>query len=131
MNNRLKEFEELLLNNTLLKVHNQALGDRNPKWKEWWQTIEQFTKEQIQESMELSRCNEQGLQLELHAYRTTFLDFKYKPPSFVFAKNKTNSKILATPSMIQPIAITKLVSLLKGGTSLEITLLLQNVGGVQ
>ncbi len=32
--NKLKEFEELLLDNTLLKVHNQALGDRNPKWKE-------------------------------------------------------------------------------------------------
>jgi hypothetical protein len=30
MNNRLKEFEELLLDNTLLKVQNQALGDRNP-----------------------------------------------------------------------------------------------------
>ncbi len=38
MNNRLKEFEELLLDNTLLKVQNQALGDKNPKWKEWWQT---------------------------------------------------------------------------------------------
>jgi len=32
----LKEFKELLLDNTLLKVHNQALGDKNPKWKEWW-----------------------------------------------------------------------------------------------
>jgi hypothetical protein len=38
MNNRLKEFEELLLDNTLLKVHNQALGNINPIWKEWWQT---------------------------------------------------------------------------------------------
>ena len=36
MNNRLKEFEELLLDNTLIKVQNQALGDRNPKWNEWW-----------------------------------------------------------------------------------------------
>jgi hypothetical protein len=39
MNNKLKEFEELLLDNTLLKMQNQALGDRNLKWKEWWQTI--------------------------------------------------------------------------------------------
>jgi hypothetical protein len=39
MNNRLKEFEELLLNNTLLKVQNQASKDKNPKWKEWWQTV--------------------------------------------------------------------------------------------
>jgi hypothetical protein len=45
MNNKLKEFEELLLNNTLLKMHNQALGDKNPKLKEWWQTIQKFIKE--------------------------------------------------------------------------------------
>jgi hypothetical protein len=39
MNNMLKEFEELLLDNTLFKVHNQALGDKNHKWEEWWQSI--------------------------------------------------------------------------------------------
>jgi hypothetical protein len=36
MNNMLKEFEELLLDNTLLKVQNQTLGDENLEWKEWW-----------------------------------------------------------------------------------------------
>jgi len=35
MENQLKEFEELLPNNALLKVQNQAPADRNPKWKEW------------------------------------------------------------------------------------------------
>jgi hypothetical protein len=35
MDNWLKEFEELLLDNALLKVHNQTLADKNPKWKEW------------------------------------------------------------------------------------------------
>jgi hypothetical protein len=30
MNNRLKDFEELLLDNILLKVQNQALGDKTP-----------------------------------------------------------------------------------------------------
>jgi len=39
MNNKLMELEELLLNNTLLKVQNQTFGDRNPKWKKWWQII--------------------------------------------------------------------------------------------
>jgi hypothetical protein len=39
----LKEFEKLLLDNTLLKVQNQALRDRNPKWKDWWQTVQEFT----------------------------------------------------------------------------------------
>jgi hypothetical protein len=102
-------------------VQNQALGDRNPKWKEWSQTGQEFTEEQIQKSMELARFNEQGYQLELHAYQTTFLDFKYEPPSFVFVEIITNSRILATPFVVQPIAITKLVSPLKVGTSLEIT----------
>jgi hypothetical protein len=32
--NKLKEFEELLLYNTLFKVQNQTLGNKNPKWKE-------------------------------------------------------------------------------------------------
>jgi hypothetical protein len=36
-----KEFEELLLNNTLLKVQYQALGDKNLKWKEWWQMMQE------------------------------------------------------------------------------------------
>jgi hypothetical protein len=39
MDNRLKEFEELLLDNVLLKVQNHTLVDKNPKWKKWWQTI--------------------------------------------------------------------------------------------
>jgi hypothetical protein len=39
MHNRLKEFEELLLDNILFKVQNQALVDKNPKWKEWWEIV--------------------------------------------------------------------------------------------
>jgi hypothetical protein len=69
------------------------LGDRNPKWKEWWQIVEEFTKEQIQESMELAPFDERGYQLELHAYRNTFLDFKYELPNFIFAENRTGSKV--------------------------------------
>jgi hypothetical protein len=34
MNNMLKEFGELLMDNTLLKVQNQALETKNLKWKE-------------------------------------------------------------------------------------------------
>jgi hypothetical protein len=45
MNDGLKEFDELLLDNTLFKVPNKALGDKNPKWKEWWQIVQKFTKE--------------------------------------------------------------------------------------
>jgi hypothetical protein len=47
MDNMLKEFEELLLDNKSLKVQNQTLGDKNPKWKKWWQTIQEFIEEQI------------------------------------------------------------------------------------
>ncbi len=36
MNKRSNKFEELVLDNTLFKVHNQALGDKNHKWKESW-----------------------------------------------------------------------------------------------
>jgi hypothetical protein len=37
--NMLKKFEELLLDKTLFKVQNQALGNKNPNWKECYQTI--------------------------------------------------------------------------------------------
>jgi hypothetical protein len=53
MHNKLKQLEQLLLYNTLLKVQNHALGNKNPKWKEWWQTLQEFTKDQIQENMVL------------------------------------------------------------------------------
>jgi hypothetical protein len=52
------------------------LGDRNPKLKKWWQIVQEFTEEQIKDSMELVRSNEQSYQLELQAYKTVFLDFK-------------------------------------------------------
>jgi hypothetical protein len=121
MNNRLKEFEELLLDNTLLKVQNQALGDKIPKWKEWWQIIQEFKEEQIQESMELARLDEESYQLELHAYQTAFLDFKYKLPNFVSTEIGTSNRAPTTPFVVQLVAITKPISPLKGGTSLEIT----------
>ncbi len=108
----------MLLNNTLLKVYNQALGERNPKWKEWWQTVQEFTKEQIPDSMELVCSNEQNYQLELQAYQIVFLDFKYEPLSFVSVEIGTSNKVPTTPSMVQP--VTKLFSPLKGGTCLGI-----------
>jgi hypothetical protein len=41
----LKEFKDLILDNTLLKVQNQALGDKNPESKEWWQIVQGFMEE--------------------------------------------------------------------------------------
>jgi hypothetical protein len=120
MNNRLKEFEELLLDNTLFKVQNQALGDRNPKWKEWWQTIQEFTKEQIQDNMELAYSNEHSYQLELQAYQIAFFNFKYEPPDFVFMEIGTSNKIPTMPYVVQ--LIIKPVSPLRGGTCLKIIL---------
>jgi hypothetical protein len=39
MNKWLRDFEEFLLNNALLKMQNQDLADKNSKLKKWWQTI--------------------------------------------------------------------------------------------
>jgi len=99
MNNRL-EFEKSLLNNTLLKVQNQALGNINPKWKEWWQTIQKFTEEHIEDNMELVCFDEQSYQLELHNYQTAFLDFKYKPLNFISMEIKTSSRVPTMPYII-------------------------------
>ncbi len=92
------------------------MGDRNPKWKEWWQTIQEFIEEHIQDNMELACSDEQNYQLELHAYQIVFPDFKYKPPSFVYVEIGTNSKVLISPPMVQ--CVTKPISPLRGGTCL-------------
>ncbi len=120
MNNRLKEFEELLLDNMLFKVQNQALGNKNPKWKEWWQIIQEFMEEHIQENMELTYFDECNYQLKLQVYRIAFFDFKYEPPSFVCVEIGTSSKTPTTPYVVQRVAIIKPISPLRGGTSLEI-----------
>ncbi len=91
MNNLLKE---LLLDNTLFKVQNQALGDRNPKWKERWQIVQKFIEEQIVDNMELACFNEQNYQLELQTYQNIFLDFKYEPLSFVSMEIGTNISVV-------------------------------------
>ncbi len=49
-------------------MQNQASRNKNPEWKEWWQTIQKFIEEWIQENMELAHFNEQSYQLELHTY---------------------------------------------------------------
>jgi hypothetical protein len=60
MDNCLREFEELVLDNALLKVQNQALDDKNLKWKEQWQIIHEITEEQIQNSLEIFRADEEA-----------------------------------------------------------------------
>ncbi len=59
INNQLREFKELMLDNALFKLQNQALTNNNLKWKEWWQIIQNFEKEQIQDSLELACANVQ------------------------------------------------------------------------
>jgi hypothetical protein len=71
----LKAFEELLLDNMLFKVQNHTLETKNPKWKEWWQTVQEFIEEQIFKIMELVYYDEHSYQLELQAHQTAFLDF--------------------------------------------------------
>jgi hypothetical protein len=50
--------------------------------------------------MELARSNEQSYQLELQSYQISFLDFKYKPLSFVFVEIRTKNKIPTTPCVV-------------------------------
>ncbi len=101
-------------------MQNQALGDKNPKWKEWWQIVQEFKEELILENMEVAHFNEQSYQLELHTYETAFPAFKYEPPNFVSMEIGTKNKVSTTPFVVQLVAITKPISPLRGGTSLKI-----------
>ncbi len=80
---------------------------KNPKWKEWWQNVQKFTKEQIQKNMELVRSNEHSYQLEIQAYQ---------PPNFVYVEIKSSSITLATPIVVQLVVAIKLVNPLRSGT---------------
>jgi hypothetical protein len=50
--------------------------------------------------MEFAHFDEQGYQLELVAYQTTFLNFKYKPFNFISVEIGTSSRVLATPLVV-------------------------------
>ncbi len=61
----MREFEELLLDNALLKVQNQTLVKKNPKWENLWQTIHEITEEQIQDNFKIVCANEKAYLNEL------------------------------------------------------------------
>jgi hypothetical protein len=52
---------------------------KNLKLKEWWQIVQKFTKEQIQENMELAHFNKHNYQLELQAYESLSLTLNTNP----------------------------------------------------
>jgi hypothetical protein len=53
--------------------------------------------------MELAHPNELCyMHIELHAYRTAFPYFKYKPLSFVYVEIGTNRRVPTTRSMALP-----------------------------
>jgi hypothetical protein len=70
--------------------------------------------------MELTHFDECSYQLELQMYQIAFLDFKYEPPNFIYVEIGTSNRTPTTPSMVQHVAITKLVNPLRGGTSSKI-----------
>jgi UDP-galactopyranose mutase len=77
MDNQLREFEELLLDNALLKVQNQALVEKNPKWEKLWQTIHEIMEEQIQDNIKIVYANEKAYLNELLAYQLQFEGYTY------------------------------------------------------
>jgi hypothetical protein len=48
------------------------LVERNPKWKEWGQTMQEITKEDIQESLDISCVVEEAYLNELVSYQLHF-----------------------------------------------------------
>ncbi len=91
MDNQLKGFEELLFDNALLKVHNQTLADKNPKWEEWWQTVHEIIKKQILNSLEIVHVDEEAYLNERIAYWLHFEGYKY---------DQLTSKLVEVPIII-------------------------------
>jgi hypothetical protein len=109
-----------------MKVQDQALVDKNSKWKEWWQTIQEITKEQIQDNLELIRVDEEAYLNELVAYKLKFQGYKYvwlitkliEEPIKVLQKKIPRQPIpTGVSSQDEPIAMTtKIPTHMKGGT---------------
>jgi hypothetical protein len=72
MDNQLKEFKELPLDNALLKVQNQTLANKNLKWKEWWKIVQKIMEKHIHDNLKLARANEEAYLKELIAYKLKF-----------------------------------------------------------
>jgi hypothetical protein len=45
------------------------LANKNLKWKEWWETVQEITEEQIQDSLKIIRVDKEAYLNELVAYR--------------------------------------------------------------
>ncbi len=76
-----------MLDNALLKIQNQTLMDRNPKWKEWCQIMQEIREEQIQNNLEIAHADEETYMFELVAYKVQFLKYMY---------DRLNSKLIET-----------------------------------
>jgi hypothetical protein len=119
------------LDNALLKVQNRTLVDRNSKWKEWWQIVQEFVKEQIQESLEIIHASEEAYLNELVAYWLHFESYKYDQlisklvEVLVNVFQNVNSPMQETVVVISfwnglVVSTTKELEPIKGGTWLAI-----------
>ncbi len=119
------------MDNALLKVQNRTLVDRNSKWKEWWQIVQEFVKEQIQESLEIIHASEEAYLNELVAYWLHFESYKYDQlisklvEVLVNVFQNVNSPMQETVVVISfwnglVVSTTKELEPIKGGTWLAI-----------
>ncbi len=74
-----------MLDNALLKIQNQTLMDRNPKWKECCQIMQEIKEEQIQDNLEIVHANAKTYMFKLVAYKVQFLEYEY---------DRLNSKLI-------------------------------------
>jgi len=106
--NKLKEFGELLLDNILLKMDNETLGNRNPKWNEWFKSSHKNRLWRIWSWRILMNkiINLSCMPIE------QFFHISSTNPSFVFMEIGTSSRVLAIPYVLQ--LVTKPISPLRG-----------------
>lgn len=77
MDNRLKEFKELPLDNALLMMQNQTLANKNLKWMEWWKIVQKIMEKHIYDNLELARADEEAYLKELIACKLKLQGHEY------------------------------------------------------
>ncbi len=78
--NRLKEYEELLLEHTLLKTQVEALKLKGGKREQWWTLVQDVVQQDIKDAIAHYRADEELDRHKLQAYLTAYPNFKYSPP---------------------------------------------------
>ncbi len=84
---RLKEFDNLLMQNIILKNKQKSLQLQASNVDTWWNLVQDMFLTNLQTLFDGQKANETNSKRRLKAYREAYLEFKYESPSITLEDN--------------------------------------------